>query len=66
MVLFALSGVMLVAGLLAARPRMLPAGPEDQGRKNRRRKRGAPRVGTGPGPAFLLKDFPALYRKLAT
>ncbi len=31
MVLFALSGVMLVAGLLAARPRMLPAGPEEQG-----------------------------------
>jgi CP family cyanate transporter-like MFS transporter len=31
LVLFALSGVMLVAGLLAARPRMLPAGPEDQG-----------------------------------
>ena len=31
MVLFALSGVMLVAGLLAARPRMLPAGPEKQG-----------------------------------
>jgi MFS transporter, CP family, cyanate transporter len=30
MVLFALSGVMLVAGLLAARPRMLPAGPEKQ------------------------------------
>jgi CP family cyanate transporter-like MFS transporter len=30
-VLFALSGVMLVAGLLAARPRMLPAGPEEQG-----------------------------------
>jgi CP family cyanate transporter-like MFS transporter len=33
LVLFALSGVMLVAGLLAARPRMLPAGPEDQGAK---------------------------------
>jgi len=31
MVLFALSGVMLVAGLLAARPRMLPAVPEKQG-----------------------------------
>ena len=31
MVLFALSGVMLVAGLLAARPRMLPAVPETQG-----------------------------------
>jgi CP family cyanate transporter-like MFS transporter len=31
LVLFALSGVMLVAGLLAARPRMLPAGPEGQG-----------------------------------
>src|SRR6202043_707970 len=31
MVLFALSGVMLVAGLLAARPRILPAGPEKQG-----------------------------------
>jgi CP family cyanate transporter-like MFS transporter len=31
MVLFALSGVMLVAGFLAARPRMLPAGPEKQG-----------------------------------
>ena len=31
LVLFALSGVMLVAGLLAARPRMLPAGPEEQG-----------------------------------
>jgi CP family cyanate transporter-like MFS transporter len=30
LVLFALSGVMLVAGLLAARPRMLPAGPEGQ------------------------------------
>ena len=30
-VLFALSGVMLVAGLLAARPRMLPAEPEEQG-----------------------------------
>jgi MFS transporter, CP family, cyanate transporter len=30
-VLFALSGVMLVAGLLAARPRMLPAGLEKQG-----------------------------------
>ncbi len=29
MVLFALSGVMLVAGLLAARPRMLPAGLEN-------------------------------------
>ena len=28
MVLFALSAVMLVAGLLAARPRMLPAGLE--------------------------------------
>jgi len=31
MVLFALSGVMLVAGFLAARPRMLPAVPEKQG-----------------------------------
>jgi CP family cyanate transporter-like MFS transporter len=31
MVLFALSGVMLVAGLFAARPRMLPAGLEKQG-----------------------------------
>jgi MFS transporter, CP family, cyanate transporter len=31
MVLFALSGVMLVAGLLAARPRMLPAAVEEQG-----------------------------------
>jgi CP family cyanate transporter-like MFS transporter len=31
MVLFALSGVMLVAGIFAARPRMLPAGPEEQG-----------------------------------
>jgi CP family cyanate transporter-like MFS transporter len=31
MVLFALSAVMLVAGLLAARPRMLPAVPEKQG-----------------------------------
>jgi CP family cyanate transporter-like MFS transporter len=31
MVLFALSGVMLVAGLLAARPRMLPAVQEKQG-----------------------------------
>ena len=31
MVLFALSGVMLVAGLLAARPRILPAGLEKQG-----------------------------------
>jgi CP family cyanate transporter-like MFS transporter len=31
MVLFALSGVMLVAGLFAARPRMLPAGPKEQG-----------------------------------
>ena len=31
LVLFALSGVMLVAGLLAARPRMLPAAPEKQG-----------------------------------
>jgi MFS transporter, CP family, cyanate transporter len=30
LVLFALSGVMLVAGLLAARPRMLPAGPDQQ------------------------------------
>jgi MFS transporter, CP family, cyanate transporter len=30
-VLFALSGVMLVAGIFAARPRMLPAGPEVQG-----------------------------------
>jgi CP family cyanate transporter-like MFS transporter len=30
LVLFALSGVMLVAGLLAARPRMLPAGPDEQ------------------------------------
>jgi MFS transporter, CP family, cyanate transporter len=32
-VLFALSGVMLVAGIFAARPRMLPAGPEEQGLK---------------------------------
>jgi len=34
MVLFALSGVMLVAGLLAARPRMLPTVPEKEASDN--------------------------------
>jgi CP family cyanate transporter-like MFS transporter len=50
MVLFALSGVMLVAGLLAARPRMLPAGPEKQGLEEQAAETGEPRdPGTGPG-----------------
>ena len=60
MVLFALNGVMLVAGLLAARPRMLPAGPEEQGAEGQ-----AAEAGEAPRDLPCPADFPALYRKLA-